>query len=177
MPGTIQWRRGLLRLWAMAMLLWVVGILWSVVVPHYFAAPLTPSAIEIRRALQNQLDCPGHDNSGNTDERGRHGKCAATSPGGDSRLDITVQTANDGSLSITLGDGERRAVPRNVSAKDVADKLHQQFDEDDSRTLYEPVRRDVALVLAPPFALLLLGFACVRALRGFSRHSEQRAAG
>ena len=184
MPGGIPWRRALLRLWAVATLFWIVGTLWSVAVPHYFAAPLTPSAIEIQRALQNQLDCLGHDDAGNTDGPGSDGKCAAKppGPGRDSRLDITLQTASDGSLTITLGDGERIAgVPRNESAKEVADKLHRQFAEDDFKSLYKPARRDVALVLAPPFAVLLLGFACAWLLRRIAtaatfsrRHASKR---
>ncbi|HTR08985.1 MAG TPA: hypothetical protein VMJ11_20505 [Paraburkholderia sp.] len=171
MPRDIQWKRGLLRLWALATLLWIIATLWSVVVPHYTAdAPLTPSAIEIQRNIQNRLDCLGNENARNADEPSPS-KCAAKPREQDPRLDVSVQTASDGSLTIILGNGERlEGVPPNVSAKEVADKLHRQFADEDSKALYEPAARDAVLVLAPPFIVLLLGFAIEWVLRGFSGH-------
>ena len=171
MPGRIAWARALLRLWAVATLFWIVGTLWSVVVPHYFAAPLTPSAIEIQRAVQKQLDCLGDEDAGSAVEPPLQSKCATRPPGRDSRLDIAIQTASDGSLTFALGDGERiEGLPRNISAKEVADKLHQQFAADDLKTSYEPIGRDAALVLAPPFAVLFPGLAAAWVLRRFLRH-------
>ncbi|WP_028219952.1 hypothetical protein [Paraburkholderia oxyphila] len=175
MPGRIAWGRALLRLWAVATLFWIVGTLW-VVVPHYFTAPLTPSAIEIQRAVQNQLDCLGHDDAGSAVESPPPGKCAASPPGQDSRLDIAIQTASDGSLTLSLGDGERiEGVPRNVSAREVADQLHWQFAEDDLKTSYAPIGRDAAFVLAPPFAVLFPGLAAAWVLRRFLRHKQGNA--
>jgi hypothetical protein len=170
----LHWRRALLRLWAVATLLWIVGTLWSVVVPHYFAeVPLTPSATEIQRNVQNQLDCLGHDDATDTDKPWLRRKCAARPPVQDPRMDITIQTASDGSLTITLGDGERiEGVLRSVSAKEIADKLQRKFAGEDARTLYEPAGRDAVLVLAPPFVVLLLGLGCVWMLRGFPRHER-----
>ncbi|MCP3713459.1 hypothetical protein M3I54_42620 [Paraburkholderia sp. CNPSo 3274] len=171
----LHWKRGLLRLWAVATLLWIVGTLWSVVVPHYFAdVPLTPSATEIQRNVQNQLDCLGHDDATDTDKPWLRRKCPATPPVQDPRVDITIQPANDGSLTITPGDGARiEGVPRSVSAKEIADKLHRKFAEEDSRTLYETAGRDAVLVLAPPFVVLLMGFACASVLRAIPGHKRE----
>ncbi|QBR01962.1 hypothetical protein [Paraburkholderia pallida] len=174
MPGRIAWGRALLRLWAVATLFWIVGTLW-VLVPHYFTAPLTPSAIEIQRAVQNQLDCLGHGDAGSAVEPRPQGTCAASasSPGQDARLDIAIQTASDGSLTLSLGDGERiEGVPRNVSAREVADQLHRQFTEDDLKTSYAPIGRDALFVLAPPFAVLFPGLAAAWVLRRFLRRKQ-----
>jgi hypothetical protein len=171
----LHWKRGLLRLWAVATLLWIIGTLWSVVVPHYFAeVPLTPSATEIQRDVQNQLDCLAHDDASDTDKPWLHSKCATRPPVQDPH-GITIQTASDGSLTLTLGNGERiEGMPRSVTAKDIADKLHRKFAAEDSRKLYEPAGRDAVLVLAPPFVVLLTGFACAWVLRGFARYKRDR---
>ncbi|MFM0653279.1 hypothetical protein [Paraburkholderia sediminicola] len=167
----IQWGRGLTRLWAVITVLWLAASIYSVVIPHYFteAPPRPPSAAEFQKSVQDQLDCRGYDDDKNTDKPWLHWKCAKP-VGQDSLLDISVQDANDGTLTISDSDGEQViGVPKNASSKQIADKLHRHFAEEASKRFYEPVPRDALFVLGPPVILLLLGLAGSWVLRGFAK--------
>ncbi|CAE6852632.1 hypothetical protein R69658_07235 [Paraburkholderia aspalathi] len=167
----IQWGRGLVRLWAVITVLWLAASIYSVVIPHYFTeAPLgPPSAAEFQKSVQDQLDCRGYDDETNTDKPWLHWKCAKV-VGQDPLLDISVQEANDGTLTLNDANGEQFiGVPKNLSAKQIAEKLYLHFAEEASKRFYEPVPRDALLVLGPPVILLLLGLAGSWVLRGFDK--------
>ncbi|MDI7065480.1 hypothetical protein QMO17_29965, partial [Klebsiella pneumoniae] len=101
----IQWVRGLMRLWAVITVLWLAASIYSTVIPHYVteAPPGPPSAAELQKSVQDQLDCRGYDDDKNTDKPWLHWKCAKP-VGQDSLLDISVQDANDGTLTINDSD-------------------------------------------------------------------------
>ncbi|UNJ33197.1 hypothetical protein [Ralstonia pseudosolanacearum] len=168
----IRWGRGLMRLWAVITVLWLAASIYSVVIPHYFteAPPGPPSAAEFQKRVQDQLDCLGYDDEKNTDKPWLHWKCAAKPVGQDPLLDISVQDAKDGTLTVNDSDREQIiGVPKNASAQQIADKLHRHFVEEAAKRFYEPVPRDALLVLGPPLILLLLGVAGSWVLRGFAK--------
>ncbi|CAE6714064.1 hypothetical protein R69888_01287 [Paraburkholderia haematera] len=161
-----------MRLWAMVTVLWLAASIYSVVIPHYFteALPGPPSAADIQKNVQDQLDCLGYDDSKNTDKPWMHWKCDAKIVGQDPRLDINAHEASDGTLTLNDANGEQIiGVPKNLSAKQIADKLHRHFAEEASKRFYEPVPRDALLVLGPPVILLLFGLAGSWVLRGFAK--------
>ena len=168
----IQWGRGLTRLWAVITVLWLAASIYSVVIPHYFteAPPGPPSAADLQKSVQNQLDCLGYDDDKNTDKPWLHWKCAAKPVGQDPLLDVKVHEANDGTLTLNDSDGEQFiGVPKNANAKQIADKLYRHFAEEASKRFYDPVPHDALLVLGPPVILLLFGLVGSWVLRGFAK--------
>lgn len=167
----IRWGRGLMRLWAVVTVLWLAVSVYSVVVPHYFteAPPGPPSAAEMQKNVQDQLDCLAYKADKSATKPWMEYKCDKI-VGQDPRSDITIQDADNGTLRISLSDDEQIVgVPKNASAKQIADKLHRHFAEEASKRFYEPVPRDALLVLGPPVILLLLGLAGSWVLRGFAK--------